>query len=172
MGHGMGMPSIGIYSYELFNFYDVEQILRVGTAGCIQKGINIGDVVIAQGACTDSNYLAQFNLPGTYAPIADFDLLFKAAKKAQELGIACHVGNVLSSDIFYDENESWRQWQKMGILAIEMESAALYANAVKAGKRALALLTVSDNIVEKVATTGEERQTAFTKMMDVAFSLI
>lgn len=172
MGHGMGMPSIGIYSYELFNFYDVEQILRVGTAGCIQKGINIGDVVIAQGACTDSNYLAQFNLPGTYAPIADFDLLFKAAKKAQELGIACHVGNVLSSDIFYDENESWRQWQKMGILAIEMESAALYANAVKAGKRALALLTVSDNIVEKVATTGEERQTAFTKMMDVAFSLV
>lgn len=172
MGHGMGMPSIGIYSYELFNFYDVEQILRVGTAGCIQKGINIGDVVIAQGACTDSNYLAQFNLPGTYAPIADFGLLFKAAKKAEELGIPYHVGNVLSSDIFYDDNESWRQWQKMGILAIEMESAALYANAVKAGKRALALLTVSDNIVEKVATTGEERQTAFTKMMDVAFSLI
>lgn len=171
MGHGMGIPSIAIYSYELFHFYDVQQIIRTGTAGCIQPGMKLGDVVVAQAACTDSNYLHQYNLPGTYAPIADYGLLAAAVEKCKELGIDYHVGNVLSSDVFYDENENWRRWQKMGILAIEMEATALYANAVRAGRKALTLLTVSDNIATKESTTGEERQTAFTKMMDVAFSL-
>ncbi len=172
MGHGMGIPSIAIYTHELYHFYGVEQIIRVGTAGAIQKGMSIGDVVVAQGACTDSNFLAQYRLPGTYAPIATYDLLERAVNKCRELGITYHVGNILASDIFYDENEQWRQWQRMGVLAIEMESAALYAIAAHAGKRALSLLTISDSIVENVATTGEERQTAFTKMMDVAFSLV
>lgn len=171
MGHGMGIPSIAIYSYELFNFYGVKQIIRTGTAGCIQHGMQIGDVVVAQGACTDSSYLNQFNLPGVFAPLADYDLLEKAVCKCRELGIRYHVGNVLSSDIFYDENEAWRKWQKMGVLAIEMESAALYANAVHSGRKALTLLTVSDNIIEKLETTAEERQKAFTNMMSVAFSL-
>ncbi len=172
MGHGMGIPSIAIYSYELFHFYDVKKIIRTGTAGCIQKGMNIGDIVLAQGACTDSAYLRQYHLPGTYAPLAHYELLEQAVGKCRELGCKYWVGNVLSSDIFYDDNEAWRQWQTMGILAIEMETAALYANAAKAGKQALGLFTVSDSIVEKVATTAEERQTAFTKMMEVAFGLI
>lgn len=171
MGHGMGIPSIAIYSYELFHFYGVQQIIRTGTAGCIQPGMQLGDVVIAQAACTDSNYLHQYNLPGTYAPIADYGLLSGAVEQCKAMGIAYHVGNVLSSDVFYDENEQWRRWQKMGILAIEMEAAALYANAASAGRKALTLLTVSDNIATGEATTAEQRQTAFTKMMDVAFSL-
>jgi len=172
MGHGMGMPSIGIYTYELYHFYGVRQIIRVGTAGSIQKGINIGDIILAQGACTDSNYLHQYGLPGTYAPIADFDLLSRAVDKCKEMGVDYQVGNVLSSDIFYDDNKEWHQWQKMGILALEMESAALYANAARAGKKALALFTVSDNLIEAKAATAEQRQQAFTDMMEVAFSLV
>lgn len=172
MGHGMGMPSIGIYTYELYHFYGVRQIIRVGTAGSIQKGINIGDIILAQGACTDSNYLHQYGLPGTYAPIADFDLLSRAVDKCKEMGVDYQVGNVLSSDIFYDDNKEWHQWQKMGILALEMESAALYANAARAGKKALALFTVSDNLIEAKAATAEQRQQAFTDMMEVGFSLI
>ena len=172
MGHGMGMPSIGIYTYELYHFYGVRQIIRVGTAGSIQKGINIVDIILAQGACTDSNYLHQYGLPGTYAPIADFDLLSRAVDKCKEMGVDYQVGNVLSSDIFYDDNKEWHQWQKMGILALEMESAALYANAARAGKKALALFTVSDNLIEAKAATAEQRQQAFTDMMEVAFSLV
>lgn len=172
MGHGMGMPSIGIYTYELYHYYGVKQIIRVGTAGCIQPGINIGDVILAQAACTDSNYLHQFNLPGTYAPIADYGLLSQAIDKCKAMGINYRVGNVLSSDVFYDDNQEWRQWQKMGVLALEMESAALYANAAKAGRKALALFTVSDNLIEAQAATAEQRQNAFTDMMEVAFSLI
>ncbi len=171
MGHGMGIPSIAIYCYELFNFYDVKQIIRTGTCGSIQKGMEIGDVVIAQGACTDSNFLTQFNLPGPYSCIASYDLLEGAVQKCKELGYTHWVGNVVSSDIFYDEGENWRKWQKMGILAIEMESTALYAYAARFRKKALTILTVSDSIVEKQETTPEQRQTAFTKMMDVAFSL-
>lgn len=172
MGHGMGIPSIAIYCYELYHFYGVQQIIRAGTTGCIQPNMKVGDVVVAVGACTDSKFLEQYALPGTYAPIADFGLTRRAVEKCEELGIRYHVGNVLSSDVFYDENENWRKWQKMGVLAIEMESSALYAIAARAHKKALAILTVSDSIVTKESTSGEERQSAFTKMMDVAFSLV
>ena len=172
MGHGMGIPSIAIYTYELFNFYDVKNIIRVGTAGCIQPGMQLGDLVIAQAACTDSNYLDKFDLPGAYSPIADFDLLYRAVKYCDEKGYNYHVGNVVSSDTFYDERQDWRRWQKMGVYGIEMEATALYSNAAKAGKRALAILTVSDSIIDGTATTAEERRTSFTKMIDVALSLI
>lgn len=168
MGHGMGMPSMGIYSYELYKFYDVKRIIRTGTAGCIQPNMAIGDIILAQGACTDSNYLFQYGLPGTYAPLASFSLLAHAATECDRRGLTCHVGNVLSSDLFYDEGETWRQWQKMGILALEMESAALYANAAHLGREALAIMTVSNNLLNNADTTTEERRTAFTHMMEVA----
>lgn len=171
MGHGMGIPSIAIYTYELFNFYDVKNIIRVGTAGCIQPGMKLGDLVIAQGACTNSSYIDQYKLPGTFAPIADFGLLNKAVQTCEKLGYGYKVGNVMSADNFYDENQDWKAWQRMGVYAIEMEASALYTNAARAGKCALAILTVSDSIVDGTATSAEERQTSFTRMMDVAFSL-
>ena len=172
MGHGMGMPSIGIYTYELFNFYGVKTIIRVGSAGAIQTDLHVGDLVIAQGACTNSNYAAQYELPGTYAPIGDFQLLRKAAESCDRMGYTYKVGNVLSSDVFYSENPHTDKWVKMGVLAVEMEIAALYMNAVRSGNRALAICTVSDHIITGEATTAEERQNTFTKMMDVAFSLL
>ena len=172
MGHGMGMPSIGIYTYELFNFYGVKTIIRVGSAGAIQTDLHVGDLVIAQGACTNSNYAAQYELPGTYAPIGDFQLLRKAAESCDRMGYAYQVGNVLSSDVFYSENPHTDKWVKMGVLAVEMEIAALYMNAVRSGNRALAICTVSDHIITGEVTTAEERQNTFTKMMDVAFSLL
>ena len=172
MGHGMGMPSIGIYTYELFNFYGVKTIVRVGSAGAIQTDLHLGDLVIAQGACTNSNYAAQYELPGTYAPIGDFQLLRKAAESCDRMGYAYKVGNVLSSDVFYNENAHNDKWSTMGVLAVEMEIAALYMNAVRSGNRALAICTVSDHIITGEVTTAEERQNTFTKMMDVAFSLL
>ena len=172
MGHGMGMPSIGIYTYELFNFYGVKTIIRVGSAGAIQTDLHVGDLVIAQGACTNSNYAAQYELPGTYAPIGDFQLLRKAAESCDRMGYTYKVGNVLSSDVYYSENPHTDKWVKMGVLAVEMEIAALYMNAVRSGNRALAICTVSDHIITGEATTAEERQNTFTKMMDVAFSLL
>ena len=172
MGHGMGMPSIGIYTYELFNFYGVKTIIRVGSAGAIQTDLHVGDLVIAQGACTNSNYAAQYELPGTYAPIGDFQLLRKAAESCDRMGYTYKVGNVLSSDVFYNENPHTDKWVSMGVLAVEMEIAALYMNAVRSGNRALAICTVSDHIITGEATTAEERQNTFTKMMDVAFSLL
>ena len=172
MGHGMGMPSIGIYTYELFNFYGVKTIIRVGSAGAIQTDLHVGDLVIAQGACTNSNYASQYELPGTYAPIGDFQLLRKAAESCDRMGYAYKVGNVLSSDVFYSENPHTDKWVKMGVLAVEMEIAALYMNAVRSGNRALAICTVSDHIITGEVTTAEERQNTFTKMMDVAFSLL
>ena len=145
MGSGMGMPSIGIYSYELFNFYDVENIIRIGTTGAIHDDLDLGDLVIAQGSCTDSNFAKHFNLPGTFAPIASFKLLRGAVDAAEKLGVKYMVGNVLSSDVFYNETfDSFIQWKKMGVLCAEMESAALYMNAAQAGKNALCVLTVSD----------------------------
>lgn len=172
MGHGMGIPSIGIYTYELFNFYDVKTIIRVGSAGSINKDLHVGDLVVAQGACTNSNYGDQYELPGTFAPIADFDLTRRAVEACEKFGYRYKVGNVMSSDTFYTENAHNEKWINMGVLVIEMEAAALYMNAARAGKRALTLLTVSDHLLTGEATTAEERQSTFTHMMDVAFTLI
>lgn len=171
MGGGMGMPSIGIYSYELFHMYDVETIIRVGSAGGIQENVNLGDVVVAAGACTDSNYGYQYQLPGTFAPIASFDLAVKAAQLAAEQEIPCHVGNVLSSDIFYNEMPVSDSWKKMGVLCVEMEIAALYMNAAAVGRKALGLLTISDHLYREEAMSPEERQLGFGKMIEIALKL-
>lgn len=172
MGHGMGGPSIGIYTYELYNFYGVKQIIRVGSAGSIKEDLHVGDLVIAMGACTNSNYAAQYELPGTFAPIADFGMLRRAAETCDRLGYRYQVGNVLTSDTFYTENPHNEKWINMGVLAVEMEIAILYMNAARSGNKALAICTVSDHIITGEATTAEERQLTFTKMMDVAFSVI
>jgi len=168
MGSGMGAASIGIYSYELFKFYGVDNIIRVGTAGGIGGGVKLKDVVIGMGASTDSNYLYQYEFAGHYAPIASYDLLAKAALSAKELGTEVKVGNIMTSDVFYnDHSDAYRSWEKMGILAVEMEAAALYANAVRLGKNALAILTISDMVFTGEATSSEERQTTFTEMLKV-----
>lgn len=167
-GSGMGIPSIGIYSYELFNEYDVDNIIRVGTAGGIADNVNLRDIVIAMGACTNSSYADQYGLPGTYAPTASYTLLSSAVKAAENHGCTYHVGNILSSDTFYDDGNSLAAWQKMNVLAVEMESAALYMNAARAGKNALCILTVSDCPLKGLSTTAEERQTSFTDMMEIA----
>ena len=172
MGHGMGIPSISIYTYELFNFYNVKSIIRVGSAGTIHPDLHIGDLAIAMGACTDSNYAAQFELPGTYAPIANFDLLRAAADECERRGFNYKVGNVFSADAFYSENAHTEKWINMGVMAVEMEIAALYMNAARSGNRALGICTISDNIITGEATTAEERQNSFTNMMEVAFSLV
>lgn len=172
MGHGMGIPSIGIYTYELFNFYDVDTIIRVGSCGARQTYVQLGDIVIAMACCTDSNYAAQYNLPGSYSPIADFDLCRRAVDACERLGFRYHVGNVFSADIFYSEDERKGNWTKMGVLADEMEAPALYMNAARAGKKALVICTVSDHILTGEATTAEQRQNTFTQMMDVAFSMV
>lgn len=171
MASGMGMPSIGIYSYELFNFYDVKNIIRVGTAGVIRPDLKVRDIVIGQGACTNSSYSRQFDLPGDFAPIASFELLQKAVKAAEDMGIKPVVGNLYSSDTFYDDSMGLSKWQKMGVLAVEMEAAALYMNAARAGKNALAICTISDNPFTGEATTSEERQLNFTKMMEIALEI-
>lgn len=172
MGHGMGMASIGIYTYELYNFYGVKTIIRVGSAGSIHNDLHIGDLAIAMGACTNSNYGSQYELPGTYAPIADFGLVRAAAEACEKFGYHYKVGNVLSSSMFYHENPHTDKWINMGVLAVEMEIAALYMNAARSGNRALGICTISDHILTGEETTAEERQTTFTKMMDVAFSLL
>ena len=171
MASGIGMPSIGIYSYELFNFYDVENIIRVGTAGVIRPDLKVRDIVIGQGACTNSSYSRQFDLPGDFAPICSFELLQKAVKAAEDMGIKPVVGNLYSSDTFYDDSMGLSKWQKMGVLAVEMEAAALYMNAARAGKNALAICTISDNPFTGEATTSEERQLNFTKMMEIALEI-
>ena len=172
MGHGMGIPSIGIYTYELFNFYGVKSIVRIGSCGACHKGLKIGDLVLAMGACTDSNYAAQYQLPGTFAPIADYDLLTKAVDACKKLKYRYHVGNVLSTDTFYSDTPGTDKRMKMGVLAVEMEAAALYMNAARSGNRAMSLFTISDHILTGEATTSEERQTTLCKMMDVALSLL
>ncbi len=172
MGSGMGMPSMGIYSYELFNLYNVEKIIRIGSSGALSEKVKIRDIVIAQAACTNSRYGAQFKLPGTFAPIADFDLAVKAYATAMEKNLSVHVGNILSSDLFYDDANSAGAWQKMGVLCTEMETAALYMNAARAGKKALSILTVSDSIFTPETTTAEERETSFTQMMELALEII
>ncbi len=172
MASGMGMPSIGIYSYELYRFYDVDSIIRIGSAGAIADGLNLRDLVIGMGACTDSNYLAQFGLRGSFAPIADYDLVRRAQILCEARKIPFRVGNLLSSDVFYDESDSLLKWKNMGVLAVEMETAALYANAARAGKRALALCTVSDKIFTGEKCTAEERQNSFVDMTEVALRLV
>lgn len=167
-GSGMGMPSIGIYSWELFNEYDVENIIRVGTAGAVSDSVELRDVIISMSASTNSNYASQYRLPGTYAPTASWELLSAAVKAAEAKGSRFHVGNVLSSDTFYDDANSLAEWQKMGVLGIEMETAALYMNAVRAGKNALGIFTVSDCPLRGLSTSAEERQTSFRDMMEIA----
>lgn len=172
MGSGMGVPSIGIYSYELFNFYDVNNIIRIGTAGGLAPDVRLRDLVIGMGACTDSNYAAQFRMPGTLAPIADFGLLRKAVESAERLGYDYKVGSVLSSDVFYNDDETVNErWASMGVLAVEMESVALYLNAIRARKHALCLLTVSDLPLSGEGLPAEDRQTSFTQMMEVALEV-
>lgn len=172
MGSGMGVPSIGIYSYELFNFYGVDNIIRIGTAGGLAPDVKLRDLVIGMAACTDSNYAAQFRMPGTMAPIADFGLLRSAVESAEHLGYAYKVGNVLSSDVFYNDDETVNErWASMGVLAVEMESVALYLNAIRARKHALCLLTVSDLPLVGEGLPAEERQTSFTQMMEVALEV-
>ena len=172
MGGGMGMPSIGIYSYELFNFYDVDQIIRIGSAGALQDHMKLMDVVIGMGACTDSNYAAQYQLPGTFAPIADYGLLEKAVNTARAQGVSVKVGNILSSDIFYnDDDEVNAKWRKMGVMAVEMEAAALYMNAARAGKKALCMLTISDHLFRQESISASERQSGFGQMMEIALEL-
>jgi purine-nucleoside phosphorylase len=169
MASGMGMPSIGIYSYELFHFFGVKNIIRVGSAGGMQPHVRVRDLILGMGACTDSHYAAQFGLPGTFAPTADYALLSTAKSIAEARKLSHHVGNLLSSDVFYgDDPTSSQKWGKMGVLAVEMEAAALYMNAARAGRRALAICTVSDHLLTGEATSSEERQTSFTQMMEVA----
>ena len=172
MASGMGMPAIGIYSHELYNGYGVENIIRVGSAGAIQEHIDLYDLVIAQGACTDSNFAHQFHLPGTFAPIASYKLLKTFCQEAENMGLSFHVGNLLSSDVFYHADPNFNQgWYKMGVLGVEMEAAALYMNAAAAGKRALAICTVSDHILRGEALDADARQTTFTDMMTIALNV-
>lgn len=172
MASGMGMPSIGIYSYELFHWFGVENILRVGSAGAVSEKIALRDIVLGQGACTNSSYGDQFGFRGHFAPIADFGLLCSAARIAGEMGLRYHVGNLLSSDTFYDDDETANApWIKMGVMAIEMEAAALYCNAARAGKRALAICTISDHVLTGEATDARERQESFTQMMELALEV-
>ena len=170
MASGMGMPAIGIYSWELFNTYKVENIIRVGSAGAVQDNINVMDIVIAQGACTNSNYFAQFAFPGSFAPIADYELMQAAVESAQERGAIYHVGNIFSSDNFYyaKSYEGTRAVRRMGVMAVEMEAAALYANAAYLGKRALCICTISDHLYKDEELSPEERQTGFNEMIEIA----
>lgn len=173
MGGGMGMPSVGIYSYELYHFYGVQRIIRVGSAGGIADGIHTHDVVLAMGACTDSNYAAQYRLPGTFAPVADYGLLSRAAASAEEQKIHTAVGNVLSSDAFYsDDGDALKAWKKMGVLAVEMEAAALYMNAARCGKSALCILTISDCPLTGESLPAKERETGFNDMIKIALQTI
>lgn len=172
MASGMGMPSIGIYSYELFNFFGVENIIRIGSAGAISDKLKLRDIVLGMGACTNSRFADQYHLPGTYAPIASYKLLSEAVDIAKKHGFSYQVGNILSSDTFYNDSPSDSlAWTKMGVLAVEMEAAALYMNAARAGKSALAICTVSDSILTGEALPAIERQNSFTDMMTLALEL-
>lgn len=170
MASGMGIPAIGIYSWELYNFYDVDNIIRIGSAGAMRDDLKLMDIVAGQGACTDSNFAHQFELNGTFAPIADYTLLSNAVEAAKEKGIDMKVGNILSSDNFYspancDDSTKWRD---MGVMAVEMEAAGLYMNAARAGKRALCICTISDHLYRSEALSSEQRQLSLTQMIEIA----
>lgn len=171
MGSGMGMPSIGIYAHELYTQYGVENIIRVGSAGAMRADLELGSVVAGQGACTNSNFADQYELGVHYAPIADFDLLMAAVESARELGVKMPVGNLYSSDTFYDAAGRNARMQKMGVMAVEMEAAALYCTAAYLGKRALAICSISDNLVLGTELTADERQTTFTNMMKIGLEV-
>lgn len=173
MASGMGIPSIGIYSYELFNFYDVKNIIRIGSAGAINTDLKVRNLVFGQGACTNSNFAHQFGMPGTIAPICSFELLKKAVAKAEELNYTYKVGNILSSDTFYSDTPETASavWGKMGVLAVEMEAAALYLNAARAGKNALCICTISDHLITGQVLSAEERQNSFNEMMILALEI-
>ena len=175
MASGMGMPSIGIYSYELYSFFGVKNIMRIGSAGAMNENIRVRDIVMGMGACTNSNFAHQYHLPGTFASICSYRMLKTCADTAEEMGVRYHVGNLLSSDTFYNDTEgvpegmlSQKAWSKMGVMAVEMEAAALYMNAARLGKNALAICTISDHLITGEATTAEERQNSFTEMMELA----
>ena len=172
MASGMGQPSIGIYSYELFSFFGVENIIRVGSCGSFHESIHVRDIILAMGACTNGNYASQYRLPGTFCPIADYGLLKKAADECERIGARYAIGNIFSSDTFYDDAGSGMEWAKMGVLGVEMESAALYCNAARLGKKALCICTVSDSLIHpEENTTAEERQKSFTQMMEIALNI-
>ncbi len=172
MASGMGMPSIGIYSYELYNFFGVENIIRIGSAGGLADDVKLRDVLIGMGACTNSGYQEQYKLNGNFAPIASFELVRRAVEEAEALGVRYKVGNLLSSDIFYHADPDFNMgWYKMGVLAVEMEAAALYMNAAAAGRRALAICTVSDHILRGEALDSDARQNTFTDMMTIALGV-
>lgn len=172
MGSGMGMASLAIYVSELYTQYDVEQVIRIGSAGSYTADIKVFDVVIAQGACTNSNFAVQYDLPGTFSAIGDFGLLKKAYDKANEMKVPVHVGNIYSSDIFYDaQPESWKKWAALGCMCVEMETYALYCLAAYYHKKALTILTISDSFISHKVTTAEQRQSSFTQMMEIALDL-
>jgi purine-nucleoside phosphorylase len=171
-GTGMGMPSIGIYSHELIVDYGVKNLIRIGSCGSFNENVKVRDVLLAMSASTNSNYASQYDLPGTFAPTASYDLLERAKRTADSKNIPVKVGNILSSDIFYDANpDAWKKWAAMGIMGVEMEAAALYMNAAKLGANALAILTVSDSLVTHELTTSEEREKTLTDMMEIALEL-
>ena len=175
MGSGMGCPSMGIYSYELFNFYKVQNIIRIGSAGSIDVSLELGDIVMAVGSCTESNYPDAFaRCPGTFAPTASYELMRRAGNAADALGVNLRAGNVLTSDVFYgDDSVGMNAWMRMGVLAVEMEAAALYTNAARAGKNALCICTISDKVFDRgVAMNAKERETSFTKMMEIALAML
>ena len=173
MGGGMGMPSLGIYVHALYSFYDVRNVIRIGSAGALVPECQVRDIVLAEGACTDSSWAAHYGIKGSFAPIADFGLLSKAYNEANEKGIQVKVGNVLSTDVFYAEGEEPNAaWIKMGVLAVEMETAALYMEAARLGRKALSILTISDELYSGRELPAEERQKGFGQMMELALSLV
>lgn len=172
MASGMGQPSMGIYSYELFKFFDVEAIIRVGTSGAIDSSLQLRDLVIAQGACTDGNYALQYRLPGTFCPLADFDLLQKAVAYCREKQFSFAVGNILSSDLYYDDAQSGLEWAKMGVLAVEMEAASLYCNAARLGKKALCITSISNQLAHpEKELTSKERHESLSDMVETALAI-
>ncbi len=171
MASGMGMPSMGIYSYELFKYYGVENIIRIGSAGAILPELKLRSIVLAQGACTNSNYAAQYGLMGTYAPIASYKLLKAAEAECERINADYMIGNVLSSDTFYDASQATVKWGSMGVMAVEMEAAALYMNAAYLGKNALCICTISDHLIKGEDCTAIERQESFTQMMEIALNI-
>lgn len=171
-GSGMGIPSMAIYSHELYTEYDVDTIIRVGTAGSYNEKVKVGDIVVALGACSNSNYASQFELRGTYSAIATYELVERASRIAKEKNFVCHVGNVFCSDIFYDnDKEYWKKWANLGVLGVEMESYGLYINAARLNKKAMTILTISDSFITKESTSAETRQNSFTKMMELALEV-